>query len=104
MFISKKEKLALTIRITVLEGRIEQLARSLNAVLDAQTMASNPAGLKNTAAPSWEAPQEEKPKKRKSRWTPKKRAAHGEKMKKAWADRKAKLEAEAAANNSTPAN
>jgi hypothetical protein len=46
MFISSKEKLSLTLRVTVLEGRIEQLARSLNAVLDAQTMASDPAGLK----------------------------------------------------------
>lgn len=40
MFISKQEKFDLTLRVTRLESRIEQLARSLNAVLDAQTMAS----------------------------------------------------------------
>ena len=40
MFISSKEKLSLTLRVTVLEGRVDQLARSLNAVLDSQTMAS----------------------------------------------------------------
>lgn len=40
MFISKQEKFDLTLRVTRLESRIEQLARSLNAVLDAKTMAS----------------------------------------------------------------
>ena len=34
MFISSKEKLSITLRLTVLEGRVDQLARSLNAVLD----------------------------------------------------------------------
>lgn len=34
MFISTKEKLSLTLRITVLEERIERLSRSLNSVLD----------------------------------------------------------------------
>lgn len=34
MFISSKEKESLTLRITVLEGRVDQLSRSLNAVLD----------------------------------------------------------------------
>jgi hypothetical protein len=46
MFISSKEKLSLTLRVTVLEGRVEQLVRSLNALHDANTMASDPAGLK----------------------------------------------------------
>ena len=34
MFISTKEKLSLTLRITVLEERIDRLSRSLNSVLD----------------------------------------------------------------------
>ena len=40
MFISSKEKLSLTLRVTVLEGRVEQLVRSLNALHDVKTMAS----------------------------------------------------------------
>jgi hypothetical protein len=51
MFISKKEKFELTLRVTRLESRIEQLARSLNAVLDAQTIGSDPAGLKMRGRP-----------------------------------------------------
>ena len=34
MFISSKEKLSLTLRITVLEERVDRLSRSLNSVLD----------------------------------------------------------------------
>ena len=49
MFISSKEKLSLTLRITVLEGRVEQLSRSLNAVLDAKTTVSFDARPKRNA-------------------------------------------------------
>ena len=42
MFISKLEKVSILRRIVVLEERVEQLARSLNAVLDMKTTASDP--------------------------------------------------------------
>jgi hypothetical protein len=51
MFISAKDKNDLFNRIAALEVRAEQLARSLNAVLDAQTMRSDPTKLKLMAKP-----------------------------------------------------
>ena len=42
MFISKQDKQGIFARITVLEARVETLARSLNAVLDIKTTASDP--------------------------------------------------------------
>jgi hypothetical protein len=48
MFISSNEKLSITLRLTVLEGQIAQLKRSLNAVLDAQTMASETSQVRPT--------------------------------------------------------
>lgn len=41
MFISSNEKQSLTLRITVLEDRVNQLARSLNALHNAKTMSSD---------------------------------------------------------------
>jgi hypothetical protein len=40
MFISSKEKLSFTLRITVLEERVDRLSRSLNSVLD--QLSTNP--------------------------------------------------------------
>lgn len=106
MFISNLEKSNIDRRLASLEARVEQLVRSLNALHDAKTMASDPAGLKLRPALLREAPKAEKPKTRNNRWTPKKRAAQSERIKKAWADKKAKAaQAKAeAANNSTTAN
>lgn len=103
MFISKQEQFDLTLRVTRLESRIEQLARSLNAVLDAQTMASasNIVTPPKVVKPLAEA----KPKKKKdtSGWTLKKRIEQGKRISKMWADKKAQAAA-AAAKTSTPAN
>ena len=46
MFISTKEKQALTDRIAALEVRVEQLVRSLNALHDAKTMQPEPGQFK----------------------------------------------------------
>jgi len=46
MFISNLEKSNIDRRLSALEARVEQLVRSLNALHDAKTMASDPAGLK----------------------------------------------------------
>ena len=45
MFISTAEKESLTRRIAHLEDRVGQLARSLNALLDAKSLAPNPGQL-----------------------------------------------------------
>ena len=48
MFISTKEKQALTDRIAALEIRVEQLARSLNSLHDVKTMQPEPGQLKSS--------------------------------------------------------
>jgi hypothetical protein len=50
MFISTKEKQALTGRIEALEVRVEQLARSLNSLHDAKTMQPEPGQFKDAKA------------------------------------------------------
>lgn len=52
MFISSKEKLSITLRLTVLEGQIEQFKRLLNAVLDSRTMASDPSQVQHKQSAS----------------------------------------------------
>jgi hypothetical protein len=81
MFISSKEKLSLTLRVTVLEGQIAQLTRSLNALHDANTLAPKPNLVK-------------RPKKVKSSgWTPEGREKQAERMRKYWVDKKAQVAA-----------
>lgn len=50
MFISTKEKQALTDRIAALEIRVEQLARSLNSLHDVKTMQPEPGQFKDAKA------------------------------------------------------
>lgn len=79
MFISKQEKLSLTLRVTVLEGQIAQLKRSLEALSEAK--ASEPKQAKSV-------------KKQKSAgWTPEGKAKQAERMRKFWADKKAQVAA-----------
>ena len=103
MFISKQEKFDLTLRVTRLESRIEQFARSLNAVLDAQTMASASNIVKPPKVVKPRAATKPKKKKDTSGWTLQKRIAHGQRVSKMWAEKKAQAAA-AATETSTPAN
>ena len=78
MFISTKEKIDLQARVEALEMRVDQLVRSLNSLHDAQTMASKSNQLKVV-----------KKKNSTGGWTPEARAIHGERIKLAYAKKKA---------------
>jgi hypothetical protein len=75
MFISNKEKIDLKARVEVLEMRVDQLARSLNALHDNQTMVSE---LKANQL-----------KRSTTGWTPEARAIHGERIRLMWAEKRA---------------
>jgi hypothetical protein len=76
MFISNFEKARIEARLKLLEERVEQLGRSLNAVHDVKTMTSMPI-----------VPVNKKPSK--AVWNDAKRAEQSARMKKRWADKKA---------------
>ena len=76
MFISNFEKARIEARLKLLEEKVEQLGRSLNALHDVKTMASEPF-VKAAKQPS------------KYVWSAKNRAAQSARMTKYWADKKA---------------
>jgi hypothetical protein len=78
MFISKSQKIDFQARIEVLEMRVDRLARSLNALHDIKTTASD----SNQVIA-------EKMKRSTEGWTPEARAIHGERIRLAWAAKKA---------------
>jgi hypothetical protein len=78
MFISNFEKARIEARLKVLEERIEQLVRSVNALHDIRAMA---------AAPNVKAIKKLKP--NKVVWTDKKRSEQSARMKQRWAEKKA---------------
>jgi hypothetical protein len=81
MFISNFEKARIEARLKLLEEKVEQLGRSLNALHDAKTLSPDPATLKLI---------EKNPVKRtQGAWSEKNRAAQSVRMKKYWADKKA---------------
>lgn len=84
MFISNFEKSKIDARLGILEAKIEQLGRSLNALHDAKSLAPQPGQLKPSTA---------KPAKKKSAWTMEKRLQKSEQMKKMWVDKKAQATA-----------
>lgn len=84
MFISNFEKSKIDNRLGILEAKIEQLGRSLNALHDAKSLAPQPGQLK---------PRTAKPAKKKSAWTVEKRLQKSEQMKKMWVDKKAQATA-----------
>jgi hypothetical protein len=79
MFISNFEKARIEARLKLLEEKVEQLGRSLNALHDAKTLSPDPSTLRIV----------KKPKPNKVEWSEKNRAAQSERMKKYWADQKA---------------
>ena len=80
MFISNLEKSRIETRLASLETRVEQLARSLNALHDAQSMASDPKTVTS---------QSKKLTPNQSTWSADKRAAQSARMKQRWVEKKA---------------
>jgi hypothetical protein len=76
MFISNFEKARIEARLKLLEEKVEQLGRSLNALHDAKTMASAPI-VKASKKPN------------KVVWSNKQRAEQSARMKQRWIDKKA---------------
>ena len=76
MFIFNFEKARIEARLKLLEEKVEQLGRSLNALHDAKTMASEPI-VKASKKPN------------KVVWSEAKRAEQSARMKQRWLDKKA---------------
>lgn len=79
MFISNFEKARIEARLKLLEEKVEQLGRSLNALHDAKTLSPDPSTLRIV----------KKPKPNKVVWSDQKKAEQSARMKQRWIDKKA---------------